>query len=228
MNNEQTLDDIWERASLELDYQKITAKKGTRGPQKMDKKTLWSRKIMEHLYLTLMSTNTINWSIDHAYTIEQAFQDIGWNHKASQSRHKFTVKDMTDRFHMLYRTNQNHIWHLACELMQEQQEGGTTSDLPPQMLRHTWETLLEDKIHEHEVKARYKVNKDTYDSNLDIAVKAFEAIGWKVPRSALTMFYAGEARDLLEEYMKRLIWYTGCSHQRKPREFYTASSIGMK
>ncbi len=31
MENEQTLDDIWERANLELDYQMITAKKGTRG-----------------------------------------------------------------------------------------------------------------------------------------------------------------------------------------------------
>ncbi len=32
MENEQILDDIWERANLELDYQMITAKKGTRGP----------------------------------------------------------------------------------------------------------------------------------------------------------------------------------------------------
>jgi hypothetical protein len=117
---------------------------------------------------------------------------------------------------------------LACELIKEQQEGGTTNDLPPHMLRHTWETLLEDKVHEHDAKARYKVNKGIHDSNLDIAVEAFEAIGWKVPRSALAMFYAGEARDLLEEYTKRLIWYTGCSNQRKPREFYIASSIGMK
>ncbi len=74
MENQQTLDDIWERASLELDYQKITAKKGTRGPQKMDKKTLWSKKIMEHLYHTLTSTNTGNWSIDHAFTVQTQVQ----------------------------------------------------------------------------------------------------------------------------------------------------------
>ncbi len=67
MENEQTLDDIWERANLELDYQKITAKKGTRGPQKMDKKTLWSKKVMEHLYNLLTSTNTGNWSVDHGF-----------------------------------------------------------------------------------------------------------------------------------------------------------------
>jgi hypothetical protein len=87
---------------------------------------------------------------------------------------------------------------------------------------------LEDKVQEHEVKTRYKVNKDAQTNHLDIAVEAFEAIGWKVPRLALAMFYAGEARDLLEEYTTRLIWYTGCSHMKKPREFYITSSIGMK
>ncbi len=227
MENEQTLDDIWERANLELDYQKITAKKGTRGPQKMDKKTLWSKKIMEHIYNTLTSTNTGNWSVDHAFIVERAFHDIGWNLKTCQFRHKFSVKNMTDRFYMLNRANQNHIWHLACELITEQKGEGTNSDLPRQMLRQTWETILEDKVHEYEIKKRYKVNRDTDEDHLNPAVDAFEAIGWKVPRLALTWFYAGDAQDLLDDYTKRILWYTGCSHQKKPREFYITSSIGM-
>ncbi|EFX63604.1 hypothetical protein DAPPUDRAFT_119069 [Daphnia pulex] len=205
MENEQTLDDIWERANLELDYQMITAKKGTRGPQKMDKKTLWSKKIMEHLYNLLTSTNTGNWSVDHGLIAERAFQDIGWNLNKCQFRHKFTAKNMVDRFLMLNRVNQNHIWHLACEIINDQ-KGDNNGDLPPQMLRQTWETTLGYKVHEHRIRTQYKVNKENEEHHLTPVVSAFEAIGWNVPQSALTWLYTNDAQDLLEDYTKRLLW----------------------
>jgi hypothetical protein len=227
MENEQTLDDIWERANLELDYQMITAKKGTRGPQKMDKKTLWSKKIMEHLYNLLTSTHTGNWTVDHGLIAERAFQDIGWNLNKCQFRHKFTVKNMVDRFLMLNRVNQNHIWHLACEIINDQ-KGDNSGDLPPQLLRQTWETTLGHKVHEHRIRRQYKVNKEHEEHHLTPVVNAFEAIGWNVPQSALTWLCINDAQDVLEDHTKRLLWYSGCNHQKKPREFFITSSIGMK
>jgi hypothetical protein len=71
--------------------------------------------------------------------------------------------------------------------------------------------------------------KRTEEHHLTPAVGAFEAIGWKIPHSALSWFYTSDAQDLLEGLHEKDSYGTQDAVTRtKPREFYITSSIGMK
>jgi hypothetical protein len=97
------------------------------------------------------------------------------------------------------------------------------------MLRQTWETILEDKVHEYEnqetVQGQQRNRRAPPNSSNRVHSKQSDGkshIGHY--RGSIQVTH----KTYWKDYTKRILWYSGCSHQKKPREFYITSSIGMK